>query len=450
MTALFLMAPAYGHLNRSFPVARQLRAEGYRIVYGHFGSPEMAQTIQQQGFGLHWMQSTPFGVGFDEMLHETKRESYLETLLDRLTNRTFHTRTAELTATIAALKPSLILVDAFLSTDFIILYPLLKNTRTRVVILQNMLSTYNDGLTPPLNSSLVPGLDPTRAIRRAWQRYFREKQISNLKQRITYFGNSRLQTIRRAFTKNNLPETHRIRTDKVFHVGFDNVPEWIAAPAAFDFPERRLLPFQRHLETLVDIERAEDLPPVYQTALERIEQERQTNPAIKLIYVSLGTAQEAQKKGAEKVFFNRLIDAARTQPNWRFVLAVRPELAKEFVNCPPNVFVFGRVPQLHLLQRADLFITHGGLNSVLEAILQHVPMLVYPLNNKWDLPGYAARVVAHDVGQMGDLVKDDSATMTRRIGQVLDNADYQEALNRLSNRLLNSLAAETDFSIANP
>ena len=37
MTALFLIVPAYGHLNRSFPVARQLQADGYTVVYGHFG-----------------------------------------------------------------------------------------------------------------------------------------------------------------------------------------------------------------------------------------------------------------------------------------------------------------------------------------------------------------------------------------------------------------------------
>jgi len=240
-----------------------------------------------------------------------------------------------------------------------------------------------------------------------------------------------------------MPDTHRIRTDKVFHVGFNNVPEWIAAPAAFDFPERQLLPFQCHLDTLVDLDRVEDLPPAYQTTINRIEQDRQSNPDVKLIYVSLGTAQQAQKEGAEKRFFNRLIDAARTQPNWRLILAVRPELVNDFSNCPPTVFVFSRVPQLHVLQRADVFITHGGLNSVLEAILLHVPMLVYPLNTKWDLPGYAARVVAHGVGLIGDLVRDDTTTITGHIGRLLNDSSFRNKLLSLSERLQSTVQSTT-------
>lgn len=436
MTALFLISPAYGHLNRSFPVARQLQADGYTIVYGLFGAQELGQPIKQQGFGLHWMQAIPFGVGLDELLHQGKRESYLEALLDRLTMRAFHARTAELTSTIKALKPALILLDAFMSTDFIILYPLLKANKTQVVILQNMLSTYDDGVTPPLNSALIPGKGSAQAIRSAWKRQYVKRTLNDLSERCKYFGNSRLSTIRWAFRQNGLPDTHRIRTDKVFHVGFDNVPEWIAAPTAFDFPERRLLPFQRHLNTLVDLERIEDLPPAYQTTIDRIEQERRSNPDIKLIYVSLGTAQQAEKKGAEERFFNRLINAAHTQPNWRVVMAVRPELVNKFTDYPRNVAVFARVPQLHVLQRADVFITHGGLNSVLEAILYHVPMLVYPLNDKWDLPGYAARVVAHGVGLMGDLVKDNPVAMVQYIEQLLNGTSYKNALDLLRVQLI--------------
>lgn len=434
MTALFLISPAYGHLHRSFPVARQLQAAGYTPVYGHFGSPELAQQIKQQGFRLHWMQTVPFGVGLDESLHQDKPESYLETLLDRLTKRTFHARTTDITNALATLKPSLILVDAFMSTDFIILYPLIAHSQTKVVILQNMLSTYDDGLTPPLNAALIPGVDPAKAIRKAWQREYRHRKISALKQQLIYAGYSRRGLIRWAFKHNKLPETHRIRTDKVFHVGFDNVPEWIAAPRAFDFPERKLLPFQHHLNTLVDLERIDELSPAYQSVIDRIEQDRLTNSALKLIYVSLGTAQQADKKGAEEQFFNRLITVARAQPNWRLILAVRSELVEK-ITCSPTVFVFARVPQLHILKRADLFITHGGLNSVLEAILHHVPMLVYPLNTRWDLPGYAARVVAHGVGCVGDIVRDSNKQITQQIEQLLGDVSMKENLRRLSEKL---------------
>jgi len=44
-------------------------------------------------------------------------------------------------------------------------------------------------------------------------------------------------------------------------------------------------------------------------------------------------------------------------------------------------------------------VTHGGLNTVKEAILSEVPMLVIP--GKWDAPGNGARVEFHGIGLLG-------------------------------------------------
>lgn len=45
---------------------------------------------------------------------------------------------------------------------------------------------------------------------------------------------------------------------------------------------------------------------------------------------------------------------------------------------PANFIVRGQVPQLDVLKRASLFITHGGMNSVSEGLSRDVPLLVYP------------------------------------------------------------------------
>jgi MGT family glycosyltransferase len=54
------------------------------------------------------------------------------------------------------------------------------------------------------------------------------------------------------------------------------------------------------------------------------------------------------------------------------------------------------VPQLQVLDRAALFVTHGGMNSVNEAMLAGVPMLVVPLGA--DQPLVARRVVELGAG----------------------------------------------------
>jgi UDP:flavonoid glycosyltransferase YjiC (YdhE family) len=57
--------------------------------------------------------------------------------------------------------------------------------------------------------------------------------------------------------------------------------------------------------------------------------------------------------------------------------------------CKPNVAVSGEVDQWEVLQEADLFVTHHGLNSTHEAIFNRVPMISYPFFS--DQPALAER-----------------------------------------------------------
>lgn len=45
---------------------------------------------------------------------------------------------------------------------------------------------------------------------------------------------------------------------------------------------------------------------------------------------------------------------------------------------PNNFYVYNFVPQIEVLKRTDLFITHGGMNSTSEAMYFGVPLIVVP------------------------------------------------------------------------
>jgi zeaxanthin glucosyltransferase len=53
-----------------------------------------------------------------------------------------------------------------------------------------------------------------------------------------------------------------------------------------------------------------------------------------------------------------------------------------------HVRIFKFVPQLELLKRSSLFITHGGANSIMEGLYFGVPMLVVPVDFDQPLNGY--------------------------------------------------------------
>jgi hypothetical protein len=71
-----------------------------------------------------------------------------------------------------------------------------------------------------------------------------------------------------------------------------------------------------------------------------------------------------------------------------------------FLALPQKVKFIDIVPAV---VKANLFLTHSGNGSVLEAIHFKVPMLLFPLNVKWDQNGTAARVVFHGLGEKSNL-----------------------------------------------
>ncbi|MGW1148837.1 nucleotide disphospho-sugar-binding domain-containing protein, partial [Streptomyces sp. NPDC002454] len=53
-----------------------------------------------------------------------------------------------------------------------------------------------------------------------------------------------------------------------------------------------------------------------------------------------------------------------------------------FGDLPDHFRIFRRVPQLDVLRHAGVFLTHGGMNSTMEALHHGVPMVVVPQMNE--------------------------------------------------------------------
>jgi MGT family glycosyltransferase len=91
-----------------------------------------------------------------------------------------------------------------------------------------------------------------------------------------------------------------------------------------------------------------------------------------LVYVSLGTVFEDRP-----AFFR---DAARAlaRPGRRVILSVGRIAPRTLGVLPTGVTAHAHVDQLAVLRRANLFITHGGFNSMQEGLVAGVPLLVFP------------------------------------------------------------------------
>ena len=112
-----------------------------------------------------------------------------------------------------------------------------------------------------------------------------------------------------------------------------------------------------------------------------------------LLYVSLGTAVNSQDR-----LFRIILEAVGGMSELQIVFSTGGRVvAKDLVNIAPNTILVERVPQIELLKQAALCITHAGLNTVLEARAQGVPLLAIPIG--FDQPGVAARIAYHRTGE---------------------------------------------------
>lgn len=122
-----------------------------------------------------------------------------------------------------------------------------------------------------------------------------------------------------------------------------------------------------------------------------------------IIYVSMGTV-----LGKNKKIYQSCIRAFDGE-NFSVIMSLGKYIKKDSLeSIPSNFYVYESVPQLEVLKRASLFITHGGMNSVNESIFYGVPMLVAPIGG--DQPTIADRV--EDLG-MGFRIKGDKIAPTK-------------------------------------
>jgi zeaxanthin glucosyltransferase len=159
-----------------------------------------------------------------------------------------------------------------------------------------------------------------------------------------------------------------------------------------------------------------------------------------LVYASMGTLQN----GIEAVF--SAIAQAVTRPGMQLVLSIGDSVdAKQISSLPANCIVVNRAPQIELLKRSALCITHAGLNTVLECLTQGVPMVAIPVTN--DQPGVAARIAYTKTGAYVPIQEMTASRLSALIEEVLTNPKYRQNANNMKRMIAetNGLEKATDL-----
>jgi zeaxanthin glucosyltransferase len=153
-----------------------------------------------------------------------------------------------------------------------------------------------------------------------------------------------------------------------------------------------------------------------------------------LIYASFGTLQNRREE-----YFHAVAEAC-ARLDAQLVISMGGGSIDGLTNLTGSPIVVSYAPQLELLARASLCITHGGVNTVMESLRFGVPMIVVPITN--DQPAVAARVRWTGAGEMLPLLQLLRGGLEPVAAKVWNTAGYRENTRRLQTSVLNAGGAE--------
>lgn len=150
-----------------------------------------------------------------------------------------------------------------------------------------------------------------------------------------------------------------------------------------------------------------------------------------LIYASMGTLQNR----LDYIF--RIIAEACVGLDAQLVISLGGGLEPEALpNLPRETLVVKYAPQLELLQKASLNITHAGLNTTLESLSYGVPMVAIPITD--DQPGVAARIAWTGVGECITLNRLNVNRLRKAIERVLTSYSYKQNASVLQKAIMDA------------
>jgi len=135
----------------------------------------------------------------------------------------------------------------------------------------------------------------------------------------------------------------------------------------------------------------------------------------KLIYISMGTVNNNMM-----ALYKRCM-AALADTDYQVIMSVGNLVSiEEFGVLPENISVYTHVDQIAVLQQADIFVSHCGMNSVSESLYFGVPLVMLPQTSEQG--GVAERVL--QLGAGIKLGKSDADSILGAINEICADRSY--------------------------
>jgi zeaxanthin glucosyltransferase len=406
----FSTLPAAGHLNPTLALARRVRQRGQDVFF--LGLPDCEPAVLAAGFEFRAFAERQFPAGSRKELEARLSKLHglagLRFTLDKLLEL-FEAVVHEAVPALRESRAEAIVADEALG-GFLLAATQLK---LPIIHIANALPVYQcDSVPPPFAG---------------WP--YRTDALGLLRNRIGY---SAVRFLFRGYRDRVCEHRRRLGMPfepSDFNAAFSKLARISQLPAAFDFPNPCWPPWFHYTGPFHD--------GLGRTPTEFPWHRLTSQP---LIYASMGTVQN----GAEQVF--RTIAAACAGPGCQLVLSLGENVSLDSVGpLPANCIAVPHAPQLELLQRTALCITHAGLNTALESLAAGVPMVAIPVTN--DQPAVAARIAHTQTGVVVPFRVLTPGRLQHAVRQVLGDDRYRTRARQLQSTIqaVNGLERAADI-----
>ena len=168
--------------------------------------------------------------------------------------------------------------------------------------------------------------------------------------------------------------------------------------------------------------------PSIRPASEKVEKRKD-----KLIYISMGTVNNDMMP-----FYKACISALR-DTDYQVIMSVGNLVSIEDLGeLPENISVYSHVDQIAVLEKADVFVSHCGMNSVSESLYFEVPLVMLPQTS--EQKGVAERVSQLGAGIKVD--KSDGVSVMTAINKILSIDTYKQNAKKIAEGFKNSSGAK--------
>ncbi len=375
-----------GHLNPLIALSRQLVARGHRATFFH--DAELEARIRQHGLEFVPITTSSDGSGENERASHRQKPTLAIPLLRYRIRRSVNVMERSLRETPLVLTRAG--VDALIVDELVLSGPTLAEMLRLPYFVISTSVPHNFGWSAPRRIAAPQSLF-TRV-----QSVLLEVSVLRMRGPVR----RRLDNFRREAGLGPIRQIEQV---------FPELAHITQLPQCLDFPRSGLPPTFHYTGPFVD----EAARPGVEFPWDQLD-------GRPVVYASVGTTLKS-----EPAIF-RLAAEACDGLDLQLVISLGGRRDPEmFAGLPGDPVVVREAPQLELIKRADVVITHGGLNTALETLMEGKPMIVIP--KFFDQPAVAAHLEWLGVAEALPAEGLSSKLVRAALAKVLNDPSYRKS-----------------------